>query len=244
MPWPPHTQGSSCRYNLYNANANIHLHADANTNTNPADLLRLPNRPSPCIYTSVIPDLHHPPLHHLGGLLAIILAHNKVIARSTSMRNHTGKLAGAVENDTVRAGAAAAVHIVVLEHGELVPGAGGGKVEALVVVVLVRVLVCAQRLARALQRASLLLRRRDIGRRVRVGAAHGAVGLPGVQDRSLRARSVVEMGRGQSHQGLRRSWSARVRSCGWLCRLCGGASGLRRPRGRDRRGSGEIISTC
>lgn len=94
----------------------------------------------------------------------INLARNKVITTGTSVSNHTSQLITSVENNTVRAGRTTIVHIVIAQDRELVVGSGNGEVEALVVVVDVRVAVVGgtglvQLVARGL------------------GGAHGAAGV-------------------------------------------------------------------
>ena len=70
------------------------------------------------------------------------LASNKVIPARPGMRNQHVQLATLIKDNPVRPRRAACINSMARQDGELVPRPGGGKVEALVVVVLVRVAVC------------------------------------------------------------------------------------------------------
>lgn len=63
------------------------------------------------------------------------------------MRNHASQLTIGIEHNPIRAGALAPIKHLLFQDRKLVPRPADGEVEALVVVVLVRVVVVADRLA-------------------------------------------------------------------------------------------------
>ena len=72
----------------------------------------------------------------------LLLASNKVVTASTSVGDERIEVAISVKDDTISSRAASSVHLEGGQNGELVPRGGGGELETLVVVVLVRIAVC------------------------------------------------------------------------------------------------------
>lgn len=101
------------------------------------------------------------------------------------MGNQACQLVVAVEYHAVSTGATATVDLVRAQNGEFIVGAIHGEAEALVVVVLVRVLVLSESLAGLVELITLVLRGRDIAGPV-AGAAAG-----------VDARVAVFEGRGE-----------------------------------------------
>lgn len=87
------------------------------------------------------------------------------------MRNQTRQVPIIIENDTIRTGTATVIRLAVRQDRELVIRPRHGEVEALVVMVLVRVV--ARLAAALLERVALLHRGVDLVRRVAVAAAGG-----------------------------------------------------------------------
>lgn len=142
------------------------------------------------------------------------LARNKVITTGTSVSNHTSQLITSVEDNTVRAGGTTIVDIAIAQDGELVVGAGHGEVEALVVVVDVRVAVVGGP-------GLVQLVTRGLG---------GADGAAGVADGAAGVGAGALLGSGDGGgdeegghgQDLENSLTSNIKStvdCGWQCWL-------------------------
>lgn len=116
------------------------------------------------------------------------------------MGNDAGILALLVEDDAIGAGTAAAVDVKGRQDGEFLPGARDGEVEALVVVVLVRVGVGPQRLARLVQAVALVQRRVDVRLPVARRAARLDARLPFGERGDRRPRAGLQ-GREREDRG-------------------------------------------
>lgn len=89
-------------------------------------------------------QLHHHPLHPaLPAMSSSPRAGDEVPIAGACVRDQAVEGAVVVEHNAVRAGRAAGVDVVAGQDGELVPRARRGEREVLVIVVLVRVVVCA-----------------------------------------------------------------------------------------------------
>lgn len=104
---------------------------------------------------------------------------NEIIATRTRVRNNTGILPLLIKNNAIRPWTATAIHVKRRQDGEFLPGARDREVEALVVVVLVRVGVGPQRLARLVQAIALVQRRVDVRLPVACRGAGLDAGLSG-----------------------------------------------------------------
>jgi hypothetical protein len=111
----------------------------------------------------------------------IRLALHEIISASTRMGDQTRQLVVAVEHHTIRSGATATVDMVGAQDGEFIPRAIHGKVEALVVVVLVRVLVRSESLTGLVQLVTLGLGGGDVAGPVAGATAGVDASIAGLQ---------------------------------------------------------------
>jgi hypothetical protein len=92
----------------------------------------------------------------------IRLALHEVVTAGTGVGDKTRQLVVTVEHNTVRSRATATVDLVGAQDGEFIVGTIHGEVEALIVVVLVRVAVRSDSLTGLVQRVTLVLGGGDV----------------------------------------------------------------------------------